>query len=51
MKKKIRRRPPDEIKIIEEKKFDDMEHENTEKQKAYFKRKPYDLGVKNDMHT
>lgn len=41
MKKRIRKRPPDEIKVIEEKKFIDMEHEMTEKQRMNFRRKPY----------
>lgn len=48
MKKRIRRRPPDEIKVIENKKFDDMEHETTEKLKSWFKRKPYQMRDKDE---
>ena len=51
MKKRIRKRPLDEVKIIERKKYDDMEHEMTEKQRKWFHRKPYDRGDKNEMRT
>lgn len=44
MKKRIRKRPPDEIKVIVEKKLDDMERHTTDKQREYFYRKPYGLG-------
>lgn len=44
MKRKIRRRPPDEIKVILNKKRDDMERHTTDKQKDYFYKKPYGLG-------
>ena len=51
MKKKIRRRPPDEIKVIEEKKYLDMEHEMTEKQRKWFRRKPYGMGEIDEVRT
>lgn len=51
MKKRIRRRPPDEMKVIIDKKRDDMEHEMTERQMKWFRRKPYDLGGKNEMRS
>lgn len=44
VKKRIRRRPPDEIKVIINKKRDDMERNTTDKQKVYFYRKPYGMG-------
>ena len=44
MKKKIRKRPPDEVRVIVNKMRDDMERHTTEKQKEYFHRKPYGLG-------
>lgn len=44
VKKRIRRRPPDEIKVIIDKKRDDMERHTTYKQREYFYRKPYGLG-------
>ena len=48
MKKRIRKRPPDEIKVVEKKRLDEMEHEVTEKQKSWFKRKPYQMRDKNE---
>lgn len=47
MKKRIRRRPPDEIKVIVNKKLDEMEKlktPRTEKSMEYFYRKPYGMG-------
>ncbi len=52
MKKKLRKRPPDEIKLIEEKKFDDMQNGGmTPEQRKAWNRKPYDLGGKDEMRT
>lgn len=54
MKKRIRKRPPDEIKVIVDKKLDDMERHTTDKQREYFYRKPYGLGdIRDDrqMHV
>jgi len=47
VKKRIRRRPPDEIKVIVDKKLDEMERLKTprvEKTMEYFYRKPYGMG-------
>lgn len=47
VKKRIRRRPPDEIKVIVNKKLDEMEKLKTprvEKTMEYFYRKPYGMG-------
>ena len=47
MKKRIRRRPPDEIKMVEKKRLDEMEKLKTprvEKTMEYFYRKPYGKG-------
>ena len=44
MKKKIRRRPPDEIKVIVNKKLDDMEKEKKpDDARKCFERKPYEV--------
>lgn len=55
MKKKLRRRPPDEIKVIVDKKLDEMEYlknKSTDKHREYFYRKPYGLGdVRDDMQS
>ena len=49
MKKRIRKRPPDEIKMIENKKFDDMQNGGmTPEQRKAWDRKPYQVGDKND---
>lgn len=52
MQKKIRKRPPDEIKIIENTKFEDMQnHGMTPQQRKAWNRKPYDYGGKDGkMH-
>ena len=39
------------MKVIINKKRDDMQHEVTEKQKEWFRRKPYGLGEKDDMRS
>ncbi len=47
MKKRLRRRPPDEIKVIEKKRLDEMERLKTpeiKKSMEYFYRKPYGMG-------
>jgi len=47
VKKRLRRRPPDEIKVIVDKKLDEMERLKTprvEKTMEYFYRKPYGMG-------
>ena len=47
MKRRIRRRPPDEIKVIVDKKRDEMENLKTNrigKCREWFYRKPYGLG-------
>ena len=51
MKKRLRKRPPDEIKLIERKKFDDMQNGGmTPEQRKAWDRKPYGLGEKkNDL--
>lgn len=42
MKKRLRRRPPDEVKIIVEKKLDDMQFKGmTPEQRKAWERKPY----------
>ena len=47
MKKRLRKRPPDEIKLIERKKFDDMQNGGmTLEQRKAWDRKPYDTGEK-----
>lgn len=55
MKKKIRKRPPDEIKIVVNRKLDEMERLKTaatDKHREYFYRKPYGLGdIRDDLHT
>lgn len=46
MKKRIRRRPPDEIKVIEKKRLDEMERLKTtreERCREFFYRKPYGM--------
>ena len=49
MKKRIRKRPPDEIKVIVNKKLDDMQRKQySEKEMEYFHRKPYGLGWVDD---
>lgn len=47
MRKRIRRRPPDEIRIVEKKRLDEMERLKTKHNREcreYFYRKPYGLG-------
>ncbi len=47
MKKRLRKRPPDEVRVIVNKKLDEMERLKTpeiKKSMEYFYRKPYDLG-------
>ena len=45
--KKIRKRPPDEVKVIVNKKLDDMQnHGMTPEQRKAWDRKPYGLGEK-----
>ena len=47
VKRRIRRRPPDEIKVIVDKKRDEMENLKTNrigKCREWFYRKPYGLG-------
>ena len=49
MKKRLRRRPPDEIKVVINKKLDDMQsHGMTPEQRKAWDRKPYELGEKKD---
>lgn len=49
MKKKIRRRPPDEIKVIVNKKRDEMENiKPKDSVSEWFRRKPYDFGKGNN---
>ena len=50
MKKRLRRRPPDEIKVVVGKKLDDMQHGKMKpEQRKAWERKPYDLGDKKDV--
>lgn len=50
MKKRIRRRPPDEIKMIVTKKLDEMEHTKTsDSQRKIWERKPYDFRGKDEV--
>lgn len=53
MKRRLRRRPPDEIRVIEKKRLDEMERLKTEKIdkcREYFYRKPYGMGdIRDDM--
>ena len=47
MKKRIRRRPPDEIRVITNKKLDDMQYNGmTPEQRKAWERKPYGLNDK-----
>ena len=41
---KQRKRPPDEVKVIVNKKFDQMQKSMTEQQKKDWNRKPYQVG-------
>lgn len=53
MKKRMRKRPPDEIKVVEKKRLDEMERlktKRTDKYREYFYRKPYDMGdIRNEV--
>ena len=45
MVKKLRKRPPDEIRVVINKKLDDMQyHGMTPKQRKAWERKPYTYG-------
>lgn len=45
MVKKLRKRPPDEVKVIIDKKLDDMQyHGMTPEQRKVWERKPYSYG-------
>ena len=47
VKKRLRHRPPDEVKVIVNKKLDEMQHYGmSREQRKAWDRKPYDYGGK-----